>query len=313
MLSIIQVLVFSLIHQTFAHTGATGVDEDHTHEYHTEHYVELTDDPVYGVDPSLLEGMSREERQAYILPESIGGRLFVDRIDGQYLKLKKGQVVITIDDGPTPKVTNRVVSLLDEYNIRGVFFVVGNRVTSFPKTTMAIAESGHILGNHTYNHELDFPTVSDMYKSMTKANEVVAPYVKYSGQERCYVRTPGGVWSDWRKDPLNDHSVLRQCIGPFHWNIGGGSNADWQCWSKGKSAKACADGYYNELLKKGRGIILAHDLNAKTEPFLRALFENMQNEGIKNANGGTGFWEFMDMDELTVLDALEAPGGIPPL
>lgn len=303
--------------KAFAHGGDAHshddyvVEGDEAHEYHEDGYVELGDDPVYGVPAELVDELDDDERDEVFQPETLGGRLFVDSIEGQYLRLKKGEVVITIDDGPTPNVTAAVVRLLDEYNIRGVFFVVGNRVKRYPRVMDVIAGSGHIIGNHTYNHELDFSTPQDMFNSMTRSNQVTRDYVSRSGQTRCYVRTPGGVWNNWRKSNLNQHSVLRQCIGPFYWNIGGGkSNADWNCWSRGVSAQQCADGYYRELLKKGKGIILAHDLNRRTEPFLRALFGKMQREGIKNKNG-SGFWDFKDLDQLSVLDNLEVSNPAP--
>ena len=236
---------------------------------------------------------------------SRGGRLFVDAIDGRYMQLQRGQVVLTIDDGPTSRVTDRISRVLRDRNIRGVFFVVGNRVNSNTSIMRQLQADGHIVANHTWRHELDFPTPEAMIQSLTASLDVIEPYMNPG--TRCYFRAPGGVWNNWRKNIANNHERINDCIGPFWWNVGGGSPqypADWKCWSQGTSARTCAEGYYRELLAKGRGVILMHDINVKSAEMLEHLLGMMDREGIKNSSGG-GFWDFIDLDRVTALDQLE--------
>ncbi|MBR6692123.1 MAG: polysaccharide deacetylase family protein [Bacteroidaceae bacterium] len=61
-------------------------------------------------------------------------------------------VYLTFDDGPIPVITPWVVDLLDRYNIKATFFMVGDNVHKFPQEYMQVVESGHRVGNHTFNH-----------------------------------------------------------------------------------------------------------------------------------------------------------------
>ena len=65
-------------------------------------------------------------------------------------------VAITIDDGPDPEVTPRVLDLLDEHNARATFFCIGERVERHPALARAIVARQHEIGNHTHRHLMRF-------------------------------------------------------------------------------------------------------------------------------------------------------------
>jgi len=62
------------------------------------------------------------------------------------------EVWLTIDDGPDPLTTPRVLTLLDEYKARATFFVIGENVRRHPELAAEIARRGHTLANHTQTH-----------------------------------------------------------------------------------------------------------------------------------------------------------------
>lgn len=62
------------------------------------------------------------------------------------------RVYLTFDDGPVPIVTDYILDLLSEYGIKATFFCVGENVKYHPKIFNRLAEEGHNIGNHTYNH-----------------------------------------------------------------------------------------------------------------------------------------------------------------
>ncbi|OED38094.1 hypothetical protein AB833_20585 [Chromatiales bacterium (ex Bugula neritina AB1)] len=66
-------------------------------------------------------------------------------------------VLLTFDDGPDPIVTGKVLNLLDEYNAKAVFFVVGDRIGKAPYMLTEVLQRGHIIGNHSHCHWLDKP------------------------------------------------------------------------------------------------------------------------------------------------------------
>ena len=63
-----------------------------------------------------------------------------------------GEVWLTIDDGPDPRDTPRLLDLLDAADARATFFVRGDRARAHPGLIEAIARRGHGLGNHTASH-----------------------------------------------------------------------------------------------------------------------------------------------------------------
>lgn len=69
------------------------------------------------------------------------------------VKHKNRKVVyLTFDDGPVPEVTPWVLDLLDSYNIKATFFLVGDNVRRSPELFKEIKRRGHSWGNHTMHH-----------------------------------------------------------------------------------------------------------------------------------------------------------------
>lgn len=61
-------------------------------------------------------------------------------------------VYLTFDDGPIPDVTPRVLDILDTYNVKATFFMVGDNVRKHPREFQMVKDRGHRIGNHTFNH-----------------------------------------------------------------------------------------------------------------------------------------------------------------
>ncbi len=62
------------------------------------------------------------------------------------------EVWLTIDDGPDPTHTPRLLDLLDAHQARATFFVIGERVTRHPDLVREIIRRGHTVGHHTQTH-----------------------------------------------------------------------------------------------------------------------------------------------------------------
>ena len=61
-------------------------------------------------------------------------------------------VALTFDDGPNPDATPRVLELLDRHGVRATFFVWGERAQRHPELLRLIANSGHSLQPHCWEH-----------------------------------------------------------------------------------------------------------------------------------------------------------------
>jgi len=101
-------------------------------------------------------------------------------------------VAITIDDGPDPEVTPRVLELLDEQGARATFFCIGERIAQHPALARAIVERRHEIGNHTYRHPMSFSLLGPraMAEEIARAQEVIGTA---TGSVARFFRAPAGL------------------------------------------------------------------------------------------------------------------------
>src|ERR1039458_235974 len=64
------------------------------------------------------------------------------------------QIALTYDDGPNDPHTLKLLDVLAKHNVRATFFIIGRYVRQRPDIARAVAQAGHIIGNHTFRHPL---------------------------------------------------------------------------------------------------------------------------------------------------------------
>src|SRR4030088_1502313 len=64
------------------------------------------------------------------------------------------QIALTYDDGPNDPHTLKLVEVLAKHNVRATFFMIGRYVRQRPDIALAVAQAGHVIGNHTFTHRL---------------------------------------------------------------------------------------------------------------------------------------------------------------
>jgi peptidoglycan/xylan/chitin deacetylase (PgdA/CDA1 family) len=96
-------------------------------------------------------------------------------------------VALTFDDGPHPEYTPRLLEILARYEARATFFMVGKAATEFPHLVEQAAKGGHVIGNHSWDHEA-FPFISREQREyqISACSRALAPY------ESRYFRPPYG-------------------------------------------------------------------------------------------------------------------------
>lgn len=105
---------------------------------------------------------------------------------------KRGLVSLTFDDGPDPKVTPRVLDLLDAADARASFFCVGRHVRAHPELAREILARGHSIENHTDRHPYGFGFY--FYGPCKRELEAgQASITNVTGVPPRYVRAPAGV------------------------------------------------------------------------------------------------------------------------
>ena len=61
---------------------------------------------------------------------------------------QKPVIALTIDDGPDPVTTPKILNLLAEYNARATFFLIGERIAGNEALVNRVITENHEIGNH---------------------------------------------------------------------------------------------------------------------------------------------------------------------
>lgn len=103
---------------------------------------------------------------------------------------QKRQVVLTFDDGPT-ELTPLFLDLLNRYEVKAIFFCIGQQIAQYPQIVQRIKEEGHLIGNHTYSHipQNCFASTAVMTQEIQQTDALLAQL----GIVTPYFRPPYGV------------------------------------------------------------------------------------------------------------------------
>ena len=100
-------------------------------------------------------------------------------------------VYLTFDDGPTEKVTRKILEVLKNENVKASFFCVGKNVEKYPDLFTCIKEEGHAIGNHTNTHLNGWKTNKKQYledveeaDKLIKSNLFRPPYGKLNWRSK---------------------------------------------------------------------------------------------------------------------------------
>ncbi|MBN2439915.1 MAG: polysaccharide deacetylase family protein, partial [Spirochaetales bacterium] len=97
-------------------------------------------------------------------------------------------VTLTFDDGPSEIRTPALLDLLNKYDVKATFFMLGENIKKHPVIAHAVYEQGHLIGNHSYNHpRLILKSPSFVTEQIIKTDELI----KSTGQKDVkYFRPP---------------------------------------------------------------------------------------------------------------------------
>jgi peptidoglycan/xylan/chitin deacetylase (PgdA/CDA1 family)/uncharacterized caspase-like protein len=191
--------------------------------------------------------------------------------------LPQGKFVITIDDGPHARYTAQILDTLQQYGVPAVFFEVGENVARVVDTglveletadlTRRVIADGHLLGNHTLGHpmltELDDSAVS---RQIDVADRILE---SASGTEVRLFRPPYGA-----RDERVLHALDQRGMWAYLWNV---SSNDWA----DPIPESIAARVLERATRRGRGVILMHDIHSQTVAALPLILERLQQAGFE--------------------------------
>lgn len=84
------------------------------------------------------------------------------------------KITLTFDDGPDNTYDEQILDILNRYNLKATFFMVGINVLQYPEVARAIKNEGHTVGCHSYNHpDMSTMTKEVAFKEQIERNHVV--------------------------------------------------------------------------------------------------------------------------------------------
>jgi len=98
-------------------------------------------------------------------------------------------IALTFDDGPWPETTQQVLDILQQNNIKATFFMVGLHIKRHPELAKLVAQAGHAIGNHTWNHPLQDVSLADAAYEVDGMEKLI---YETTGVRTALFRPPGG-------------------------------------------------------------------------------------------------------------------------
>ncbi|ANE48853.1 hypothetical protein SY83_10565 [Paenibacillus swuensis] len=182
---------------------------------------------------------------------------------------RKKFVALTFDDGPDGKYTSAVMDILDEYKVKGTFFVVGQQAIKFPEVIQRMKNEGHSIGNHTFSHvNMPKQSIEEMKEQITKTDEAIKDA---TGETPTLFRAPYGSANAQVKETV---SQMSKTLVP--WSV---DTRDWA-----GTSVAGMMGHLKKEISPG-GIVLMHSFGGKngdlnnTLQALPLIIEYLQNNG----------------------------------
>lgn len=188
------------------------------------------------------------------------------------LPLNDKEVVITFDDGPLPPYTDQVLDILAAQCVKATFFIVGEMAHSFPSTVRRVYEEGHTIGTHSEHHPIGFGKLPPERMHQEIDGGIADVAAAFGGDPRYlapFFRIPGLERSDILESELAERGLII-----FSADV---VADDWHREITPAKIIALA---MSRLEKRGKGILLLHDIHPKTVAALPGLLQQLKEQGF---------------------------------
>ena len=177
----------------------------------------------------------------------------------------KKVVALTFDDGPHPKITEKILSILKKENVKATFFIVGKMGKRYSYLLKAINKAGCEIENHTYSHpDLTKLSIQKIEEEFLKTYNLIK---KITEQDSYFFRPPGGHYND---EIINIAHKLNYRMVLWTNNTG-----DYKISSPNRI-------YLNAINKiQNKGIILLHNGRQATIDALVLIIKDLKEKGYE--------------------------------
>ncbi len=177
---------------------------------------------------------------------------------------------LTFDDGPSDENTNRVLDILKARNIKATFFLVGENVEKHPETAKRIAEEGHTIGIHCYNHDYKalYASVDSYVADFERAQEIVR---QATGVETKLFRFPGGSINAYNKKVYQQIAEEMTSRGYIYYDW----NASLEDAVSNPKEETLIQNALSSTLDRKKVVMLAHDVVSETGACLEEILDQL--------------------------------------
>jgi peptidoglycan/xylan/chitin deacetylase (PgdA/CDA1 family) len=184
------------------------------------------------------------------------------------LPLKKGEVVLTFDDGPSPQNTRMVLKALADQCAKATFFMIGEHIAQAPDLARRVVSEGHSAGIHSYTHpHMAALSVDGQLADLQKAQDIY--------QATFGVSTPAYRFPFLEETPTMLAALQQAKVTVASIDLGIND------WLPDDTTEILVKRLTESLDKAGKGIILMHDANTPTAKALPALLKVLNDKGYK--------------------------------
>ena len=187
------------------------------------------------------------------------------------IALQPGEVVLTFDDGPMPGKTPKILDALEEAGVGATFLMVGQMAKAYPAIAREVAAKGHTIGTHTESH----PNLRTM------GTEAAMAEIRRGEASVSKALAPGGFSPApfFRFPYLADTQALRGRLageGVVTIDV----DIDSKDYFRDVPSRVMAR-TLDAVERKGHGIILFHDIQARTVAMLPGFLAELERRGYK--------------------------------
>lgn len=162
---------------------------------------------------------------------------------------------ITFDDGPN-KNTSKILDILKEYNMKATFFLLEDRINTYPEIVKRMLSEGHSIGLHGQSHEKTVFYAND-YSALNEMNNTNHTLKHLFGCNIKLIRVPYGSKPHLTKAQYN--SLVNNGYRVWDWNI------DSTDTHKGANVTSIVSNTLKDLNNYSTPIILFHDKQVTVE------------------------------------------------
>lgn len=184
------------------------------------------------------------------------------------------QIYLTFDDGPSDKVTPKILDVLKEENVPATFFIVGKHAETRKDILKRAHAEGHTLAVHSYSHNYKeiYKSAEALIEDIEKCNELICSII---GEYTYLYRFPGGSYNISADKIRAVKELGYECV---DWNASF-RDSEIPDPTAGKLYTAAISTVSNA----NKIIMLAHDTTDKIETVwaLKEVIRHFKNQGYK--------------------------------